>query len=419
MSLLANVRKALVCADPAHTERCRAALGTRRIPVVLTTLALCLSAGWQVSAQTLPRITSANVSGTTVTIQGTNFGTTTASVLFENVMLINVLVNPTGDLITGELPALPSAGTFLLTVRTTGTQPQLECTTPAPAPSWICVGTGWVPEGHPLAVATTPQTQATTFVVTVGAIGLSGSGGVPGPVGPTGPTGPQGLIGIDGLPGAIGPQGVAGVVGPIGPQGPIGMPGAMGLPGLMGPMGLIGPIGPIGPAGAQGSTGSQGSAGAQGSIGPQGSTGAQGSIGSQGPQGLIGPQGPAGAAGAAGATGAAGAAGAAGAGATTVVDSVGSSLGRLIFADRASVRVLTSLGYLMDIRWDGSFASAQIYYTGGGCTGTAYLNAGSSTPQQIYGKLVVYSGSVGSLMTPQFVSSGVRYLRRSVYGSGN
>jgi hypothetical protein len=330
MSSSGNVLRVPVCAD-LPTERRNAALSSRWMSVVVSTLTVWLTTGGALAAQTAPRITSANVSGTTVTIQGTNFGTAAATVLFEDVNLFNVFVNPTGDEITGELPTLPTPGTFLLTVRTTGTQAPLQCVTPAPGPDWICVGSGWVPSNHPLAVGAAPQTQAATFVVTVGAIGASGSGGGQGPAGP---------VGASGATGAIGPQG---------------------------------------PAGAQGLQGLTGASGATGAQGPQGI------------QGLTGPQGPAGAAG----------------GATTVTDSGGNTLGRLIFADRLTVRMLTSSGHLLELRWDGSHPVGQIWYSGAACTGTAYLNANASAPTRIFGKLLVYSGSFTSLMTPQTISNGV------------
>jgi hypothetical protein len=82
-------------------------------------------------------------------------------------------------------------------------------------------------------------------------------------------------------------------------------------------------------------------------------------------------------------------------------------LGRLIYADQGSVRVLTSAGYLIDIGWDGSYAPAQIWYEGGGCTGIAYLNSGTTAPTKMFGKSLVYSGSLVSLMRPKNVSNGV------------
>jgi hypothetical protein len=72
--------------------------------------------------------------------------------------------------------------------------------------------------------------------------------------------------------------------------------------------------------------------------------------------------------------------------------------------------VLTSTGYFIVIPFDGVFVPAQIYYTGAGCTGTAYLNdgRGGNPPfTNISGKFVVYSGSMNTLMAPATVANGV------------
>ena len=53
----------------------------------------------------------------------------------------------------------------------------------------------------------------------------------------------------------------------------------------------------------------------------------------------------------------------------------------------------------MTLNWDGTMSAAQIYYTGAGCSGSAYLNSGWSLAGPSWDRVVVYSGSLGSLMT--------------------
>jgi hypothetical protein len=67
--------------------------------------------------------------------------------------------------------------------------------------------------------------------------------------------------------------------------------------------------------------------------------------------------------------------------------------------DHDNVVVHTSTGHVMALRWDGTMAPEQIYYTGGGCTGTAYLNSGWSEAGPIWDSGVFYSGSLDTLMT--------------------
>ena len=63
----------------------------------------------------------------------------------------------------------------------------------------------------------------------------------------------------------------------------------------------------------------------------------------------------------------------------------------------------TSTGHQTVINWTGTFPIAQIYYTSqsaGVCGGSAYLNSGGTTPSNMYGKWMVFSGSLNSLMVP-------------------
>lgn len=98
-----------------------------------------------------------------------------------------------------------------------------------------------------------------------------------------------------------------------------------------------------------------------------------------------------------------------GAGGATLVDGNAVNLGRVVSTTREAATVLTSTGYIVTIPFDGVFKPAQIYYTGAGCTGTAYLNDGNGgTPpfETIGGKWVVFSGSQNTLMAPATVVSG-------------
>jgi len=78
-----------------------------------------------------------------------------------------------------------------------------------------------------------------------------------------------------------------------------------------------------------------------------------------------------------------------------VTDGAGHLLGRFITVSGSGVTIFTPTGYLVLIKWDGSVASGQMYYTGASCTGTAYMNVSSG-----YGKQVYYSYSFSSLMVP-------------------
>ena len=74
-------------------------------------------------------------------------------------------------------------------------------------------------------------------------------------------------------------------------------------------------------------------------------------------------------------------------------------LGNVVSAARNNVTFVTTAGYMTTINWNGTFSPAQIYYTGATCTGSAYLNSGSSTNVgYMYGKFLVWSGSLGQFM---------------------
>lgn len=272
-----------------------------------------------------------------------------------------------------------------------------------------------------------------TRVVCDGATGPQGEQGPQGevgPVGPQGPIGPQGprglgvvvdtsplppgdadcptggvrlRVGVDANesgtldPGEEDPSltraicnGAQGPVGPQGPQGEVGPPGPQGLVGPPGPQGPQGPQGEMGPAGPQGLVGPAGPQGPQGPVGPSGPSGPPGPKGDPGPEGPPGPIGPM---------------GPPGGGGMSLYDASNRKLGTVVEASQYGVTIVTSTGHLLNVEWTGEMYPAQIYYSGSNCTGTAILNAGWSEAGPIYGKTVVYSGSLSALMVPVVVNT--------------
>ena len=272
---------------------------------------------------------------------------------------------------------------------------------------------------------------ATTFVCNgpQGLVGPQGPEGVQGTSGPVGPQGPEGI------PGPVGPQGQQGEVGPMGPQGPQGIPGDTGP---MGPQGPQGDVGPMGPQGPQGDFGPMGPQGPQGDVGPMGPQGPQGIQGDQGPlgesvvalaldvgdancptggarfeaggvityacNGAPGVAGPAGTAGLQGPPGPQGPAGLDGDDAAQVRDGANAVLGRMLGVTKTGVNVLTSTGHVVGIDWNGEVSTGQLFYTGANCSGTAWLNSGS-TAKTISSKTVVRSPTLG-LLAPADESTG-------------
>jgi len=80
-------------------------------------------------------------------------------------------------------------------------------------------------------------------------------------------------------------------------------------------------------------------------------------------------------------------------------------LGRLLTWSRNAVTFKTSTNHVVTMNMDGSFPTAQIYYTGAGCTGTAYLNSGGTANSEIYGRVASWSGSLNSFVVPTTVGA--------------
>ena len=85
----------------------------------------------------------------------------------------------------------------------------------------------------------------------------------------------------------------------------------------------------------------------------------------------------------------------------TVKDANNAVLGQLISFDNNSrpneVTLISPTGYIYNIMLDGTFEGEQLYYATGTCSGSRWLNSGSSTGlRQVYSKKVVYDGASSS-----------------------
>jgi hypothetical protein len=89
------------------------------------------------------------------------------------------------------------------------------------------------------------------------------------------------------------------------------------------------------------------------------------------------------------------------------VDGNSVTLGRVLSASRESLTVITSTGHTVTLGWNGAIPIGQIWYSGAGCTGTAYLNSGGATPRVSHARWVVYSRAFNTLMRPALVAGGV------------
>jgi hypothetical protein len=172
-------------------------------------LAAVLMLPGKANAQTIQK---ASANGTTLTIQGTNFGANKPTI------------------------TLGGGAPFVVT---SWSATQVIATMPA----------GLLPGSYALRLVRA-NGGSDIFDMTVGAVG------------PAGPTGPTGLAGPQGVPGLNGPPGPAGPTGPQGLQGPPGIAGANGVAGAAGPQGPPGATGAVGPPGSAGPTGPQGPSGA-------------------------------------------------------------------------------------------------------------------------------------------------------------
>lgn len=301
-----------------------------------------------------------------------------------------------------------------------------------------------------------------TGISIVGSLGPTGAAGATGATGATGAPGasliggagaPNNMIGVDGDfyidsvareligPKASGvwPSSGTSLVGPTGATGATGAPGATGATGAAGASIISGTGAPTNGLGIDGDlyfdTSSKFIFGPKtNGTWPGVGTSLIGATGPQGPVGPVGPVGPAGPAGADGATGPAGPTGAtgpAGSGALKLKDANGVTLGSVISSTNLEVIFQTSTGHQTRINWTGTYPAAQIYYSSYDtntlkCGGTAYFNSGGSAlrngvpnpPIAMYGKWMLFSGSLDSLMVPSTVESNGTSLTVSLGAGG-
>jgi len=275
------------------------------------------------------KILNASTAGSTLTINGVNFGTAPPVVNVNGAPLVVQSASQNTVIAVMPAPAL-QPGTYLLTVvraRRRGERDDedasrfgaFDLSVGAVGPQGLVGPMG--PAGPQGLTGATGAAGPQGIQGLAGAQGAKGDAGAQGPKGDTGLAGATGATGPQGAKGDAGVQGVAGPIGPAGPQGSQGeagtpgvqgVPGAVGLQGAKGDAGVQGVAGPVGPAGPQGSQGEAGTPGVQGVAGPLGPAGPQGLTGTAGPQGATGPAGPQGLKGDTGLTGATGATGAQG-----------------------------------------------------------------------------------------------------------
>lgn len=91
-----------------------------------------------------------------------------------------------------------------------------------------------------------------------------------------------------------------------------------------------------------------------------------------------------------------------------LVDANGMTLGRVVNAGRDEVTIVTSTSYLVTLKWNGMYStSSTLYYSGSYCGGDAFLLSASSTSSTtIYGRTLVWSNGIGTLMAPNVGSLG-------------
>ncbi len=92
-------------------------------------------------------------------------------------------------------------------------------------------------------------------------------------------------------------------------------------------------------------------------------------------------------------------------GGKTVVDANGRVLGELDATSSNGVAIVSSTGYFYYVGWDGTFYASQTWHQNAGCTGTVWLNSGSASPSEYYGRFIIYSGADSSFKVVANVGS--------------
>lgn len=80
-------------------------------------------------------------------------------------------------------------------------------------------------------------------------------------------------------------------------------------------------------------------------------------------------------------------------------DANGNVLGYVITNGQSSLSLKSTTGYIYSINWDGTFNNQQIYYSNADCSGTAWLNSGSSTSVKRLWQYLVYEGKTNGFYT--------------------
>jgi hypothetical protein len=89
-----------------------------------------------------------------------------------------------------------------------------------------------------------------------------------------------------------------------------------------------------------------------------------------------------------------------GAGLGVLKDANNQTLGNVYAVSTTSISVRSPTGYFYSVNWSGTFSDQQIYYSSAGCTGTMYLNAGTTSSTARYAKFLVYEGRTGGFFVP-------------------
>ncbi len=70
-----------------------------------------------------------------------------------------------------------------------------------------------------------------------------------------------------------------------------------------------------------------------------------------------------------------------------------------------NLTVRSPTGHYFTLNWVGTFPDQQIYYSNAGCTGTMWLNAGTTNVSLRYAKFAVYEAKTGSFFVPAIVDA--------------
>lgn len=103
-------------------------------------------------------------------------------------------------------------------------------------------------------------------------------------------------------------------------------------------------------------------------------------------------------------------------------DANNQTLGAVQTVATSNLTVRSPNGYYYTITWAGVFPDQQIYYSNGGCTGSMWLNAGTTNLSYRYVKFLVYEGKTGNFFVPaggnaNGLASNVAFTAPSIWNS--